>query len=90
MHNRLYLSIRPTGLRRWGFAATAGVALTLKGAAAVGPVLLRGDGGADFVLENLPELFERGWLDAAQALSIPIIWAGLWLADRFWRPLQEG
>ena len=87
LRGEFYLSIRPTGLRRWGFSATAGLAITLKGAAAVGPLLLRGDGGADFVLENL---YELRWLDAGQALSIPIIWAGLWLADRFWRPLQEG
>ena len=90
LRGEFYLSIRPTGLRRWGFAATAGLAITLKGAASVGPLLLRGDGGADFVLENLHELLERRWLDAGQALSIPIIWAGLWLADRGWRSVQEG
>ena len=90
LRGEFYLSIRPTGLRRWGFAATAGLAITLKGAAAVGPLLLRRDGGTDFVLENLHELLERRWLDAGQALSIPIIWAGLWLADRGWRSVQEG
>ena len=90
LRGEFYLSIRPTGLRRWGFAATAGLAITLKGAAAVGPLMLRGDGGADFVLENLHELLERRWLDAGQALSIPIIWAGLWLADRGWRSVQDG
>ena len=90
LRGEFYLSIRPTGVRLWAFAATAGFALTLKGAAAVGPLLLRGDGGLEYVFENLPELLQRRWLDGVQALSIPIIWAGLWAADRVWRPLQEG
>ena len=90
LRGEFHLSIRPSKFRVWTFAATLGLAITLKGAASVGPVMFRGDGGLEFAFENLAELFERRWIDGLQALSIPIIWTGLWAADRIWRPLQEG
>ena len=90
LRGELYLSVRPTNWKLWGFAATGGLALTAKGVAGLGPALLRYDGGVDGLVEHLGNLVELRWFDWLQAGSILVIRGGLWVADRVWRPLQEG
>ena len=90
LRGELYLSVRPTNWKLWGFAATGGLALTAKGVAGLGPALLRYDGGVDGLVEHMGNLVELRWFDWLQAGSILVIRGGLWVADRVWRPLQEG
>ncbi len=90
LRGELYLSVRPTNWKLWGFAATGGLALTAKGVAGLGPALLRYDGGLDGLVEHMGNLVELRWFDWLQAGSILVIRGGLWVADRVWRPLQEG
>ena len=90
LRGELYLSVRPTNWKLWGFAATGGLALTAKGVAGLGPALLRYDGGVDGLVEHMGNLVELRWFDWLQVGSILVIRGGLWVADRVWRPLQEG
>jgi hypothetical protein len=83
----LNLSIRPRNSKLWIVAATAGAAVTVKGAAAVVPAVLSpNDPMATFqaALMKVNNLW-----DLLQLCSIPGIRAGLWLIDRILRPFQD-
>lgn len=90
LRGEVYLSIRPTWTKTWGLAATAGFALTLKSGSVLLTAAARSDGGFEDVLTNWHELLQRRWWDWAQLGSIPLIRGVLWVADRAWRPFQEG
>ena len=90
LRGELYLSVRPLNIKLWTLAATAGLALTIKGVTAVGPALLQADPSAEGLAEYVTGLFDRRPFDFVQAVSIPAFRAVLWAADRVQRPFVEG
>lgn len=83
LRGELPLSVRPTWRRHLVFAATLGVAVTLRGAA-VGKAILSPEG----VWDDAPELLDRlGPVDLAYLSSIPAVALGLrdtgWMYRRF-------
>lgn len=89
LRGELYLSIKPTKTKLWAIAITAGLALTAKGLAALGPVLFRPDEGIEGLAEHMDDLLQRRWFDLFQLVSIPFFWGVLLLTDRVWRIFQE-
>lgn len=86
----IHFSIRPTNVKHWSIAATAGLAVTVKSFSAIGSVLMRPDGPGDSIWVQIGQLFEQRFLDLLQAFSIFIFRAVLWVIDRIYRPMQEG
>jgi len=85
----IHFSIRPTNVKHWSIAATAGLAVTVKSFSAIGSVLMRPDGSGDGIWVQIGQLFEYRFFDLLQAFSIFIFRAILWGVDRIYRPLQE-
>jgi uncharacterized protein (DUF2236 family) len=90
LRGELYLSVRPTGLKLWTIAATAGAAVTVKGVAGLAPALLRPDAALDGLFDDPAAFLQRSWTDWLLLLSIPVIRAGLWAADRLTSPFRQG
>lgn len=89
LRGELYLSVRSNELRLWTIAATAGLAITLRGVAAVAPMLLNPDDpGIDFTAGSSSWITPR-WLTVAELLSIPLVRGALWGVDWIWRWYDE-
>lgn len=76
----LYLSIQPTTWKHLSIAITAGFAVTLKGAAALIPMLVSEEVEWNRLWESLGE----NWFDLVQFLSIGLIYSGLMTVNYFW------
>ena len=91
LRGELYFSIRPASAKLWAVAITAGAAVTVRGALAVGSNAFRQEDFVETILTDGIELLQRSWTDSLQLLIIFIFRLGLSLADRlFCRPFQEG
>jgi hypothetical protein len=90
LRGELHLSVRPTSLKLWTIAATAGAAVTVKGVAGLAPALLRPDSALDGLFDDPAAFLQRSWTDWLLLLSIPVIRAGLWAADRLTCPFRQG
>jgi len=91
LRGELYFSIRPSTGKLWAVAVTAGAAVTVRGAVAVGSNVFTQDNLIEMVLTDGIELFQRSWTDSIQLLFIFVIRLGLSIVDRLlWRPFQEG
>jgi hypothetical protein len=89
LQGELYLAIRPSNLRLWALAATAGAAVTVKGVTALAPTLLHPEFMREDLLSSVSELLGRRWTDWLAFLSIPLIRGGLSLLDRALRLVRE-
>ncbi len=81
------LSVRPQSMKLWIVAATAGAAVTVKGATSIIPAILAPNDS----FENIQEALLRVgniW-DFLQFISIPVIRVALWVADCLIRPFQD-
>lgn len=83
----LNLAIRPSSMRLWAVALTAGAAVTVKGAAAVLPALAN-PGELWNMLGSALTHIDTVW-DLVQFLSIPFIRVLLWFADTVARPFLD-
>ncbi len=90
LRGELYLSVRPSGVRLWAIAATAGAAVTIKGFTALAPALVNPDEPWSDLLTGFPELLQKRWTDWLQLLSIPLIRIALWVLDRLLQPFRIG
>jgi hypothetical protein len=89
LRGELYFAIRPTTMRWWLFALTAGVAITAKGAAALAPAILHPADTLHEFMEDWGSLLSKRWTDLAALVSIPIIRGLVSLADQFNRPFES-
>jgi hypothetical protein len=89
LRGELYLAVRPSSIKLWAVAATAGVAVTVRGLTAVAPTLLHPEFMREDLLASVSELLAHRWLDWLCLLSIPLIRVGLGLLDRVLRLVQE-
>jgi hypothetical protein len=85
----LYLAVRPSSVRLWALAATAGAAVTVRGVTALAPTLLHPEFMREDLLSSLSELLGRRWTDWLAFLSIPLIRGGLGLLDWLVRLIRE-
>ncbi|MCS6863507.1 MAG: DUF4126 domain-containing protein [Gemmataceae bacterium] len=83
----LVLLIRPTLKGQWTLAATLGAAVTVKGLAGIAPALANPEGFWKSLVaapENLGSL-----LNVVAAVSIPLIWIGIWSINALVETLQD-
>lgn len=82
----IHLSVRPTWQKHLGFAATFGVAVTIKGLVSVGQTVSDPSG----VWGDVPEWLDKvKLLDLAYLSSIPLTWLVLHVADRVYRRVRH-